>query len=239
VENLPLKQLIKIAYHVQSDSQFVVAAPNAILTERFDINAKEDEDQYAEIKKMSSKDRNRQRSLMLQSLLAERFHLKVHFETREMPTYALVLAKGGSKLQPSSPELPASGNLPQTSPSPDEVKQKSKRNGVTEEVNPKKAEAAGYDEPLDSLASVLSHQPEMADRPIINKTGLSGKYDWSLHWTPERSTMLHTDGASPADSEINDLPLFTALKEQLGLEIKSQKAEVETIVIDHIEQPEN
>jgi uncharacterized protein (TIGR03435 family) len=84
------------------------------------------------------------------------------------------------------------------------------------------------------LVGTLSRQPEMDGRIVVDKTGLTGRYDYSLHWAPQRLTA--SNGTAAAD--VPDGPsLFTALREQLGLKLESQKADVEIVVVDHVEAP--
>jgi uncharacterized protein (TIGR03435 family) len=222
VENLPLREILKIAYGAKSDAQ-IAGGPTAILRNRYDIEARIDEEQYAEIKTMSAEDRRRQIGLMLQALLADRFHLAVNFQAKELPVYALVLAKGGPKFQAS-------------------VTASSSHQGLSSSANSKKAEATAYeDKALDGLTRLLAAQPEVGDRTVVNKTGLSGKYDWSLHWARENNDAVVTPGGSAAqpavDTEASGPELFTALEEQLGLKLKPQKDDVETLVIDDLEAP--
>jgi bla regulator protein blaR1 len=149
---------------------------------------------------------------MEQSLLADRFRLKVHFETREMPVYALVVAKSGAKLNPAKNEessrLSTLGN---------EQGSEMTAIGVTLE---------------QFVLSPLLTGPA-GGRPVVDQTGLKGAFDFTLKWTPEQMA------ASAAAEEVGaDAPsLFTAIREQLGLLLLPSKAPVEVIVIDHIEQP--
>ena len=126
VENLPLREILKIAYGAKSDAQ-ITGGPAAILRNRYDIEAKIDEEQFAQIKTMSSEDRRRQISLMLQALLANRFHLGVNFQSKELPVYALVLAKGGPKFHPS-------------------MSASSSHQGLSSRADSKKAEATAYED---------------------------------------------------------------------------------------------
>jgi uncharacterized protein (TIGR03435 family) len=218
VENLSLLQIVKIAFGTKSDAQ-VTGGPAEILRSRYDIEAKIDEEQFTKMKALSSEDRRLQIDLMLQALLADRFHLEVKFETKELPVYALVLAKGGPKFHPA---VTASGHP-----------------NLNSHSDAKKVEASGSeDNALDGLTRLLSAQSEVGDRLVINKTGLSGKYDWSLHWTRENNDAVAPGGgASQAavDTEGSGPQLFTALEEQLGLKLKPEKDEVETIVINRLE----
>jgi uncharacterized protein (TIGR03435 family) len=222
VENLPLRQIIKIAYGAKSDAQ-VTGGSAAILGNRYDIEAKIDEERYAQIKDLPPEDRRRQISLMLQALLADRFSLRVDFQTKELPVYALTLANGGPKFHPS-------------------VAASSSHHGLSSHTDSRKGEATAYeDAALDGLTRLLAAQPEVGDRTVVNETGLSGKYDWSLHWTRENNDAAFTPGGSAApptvDAEASGPALFTAIEEQLGLKLKSRKEEIETMVIEHLEPP--
>ncbi len=156
---------------------------------------------------------------MLQSLLADRFKLKVHFETREMPVYELVVAKGGPKLVTLAKMDSSSrqSHGPGAGTSNDHV-----RRGQ----GPNRAEARNDVSPwpIDPIAAAM--QPEVGNRKVVDQTGLKGHYDLSLDWTRE--------GPATADAAP---PFFTALQEQLGLRLVSTKGPVEVIVIDSIELP--
>ncbi len=163
-------------------------------SDRFDIDAKAEGD--GTLSKVQFKQ-------MLQTLLADRFRLKVHRETKEMPVYALVVGKNGPKLKQSVAEEP-SLTMRATQ-------------GV--EITVSKGS-------MEQLATQLSGSG--TDRPVLDKTGLTGTYDYKLSWTPER------DGV-PSDSSSVILPI--AVQEQLGLKLESQKAPIEILVIDHAEKP--
>jgi uncharacterized protein (TIGR03435 family) len=145
-------------------------------------------------------DSNKQLSLMFQSLLEDRFKLALHRETREEPIYELVPAKGGVKL-----------TLAKADESP----------GF--EMPPGRIHSMAV--PLEYLAGNL---PYVVGRTVIDKTGLTGKYSYTVTYTP--------DDAPPADT--NGPSLFTALQEQLGLKLESSKGPVEMLVIDHVEKPD-
>ena len=145
---------------------------------------------------------------MLQALLAERFQLKVRRETRDGPAYALVTAKGGPKLKPS----------------PDSQKP----GGTT--IGRGLIRATHQD--LNGLATVLAGQ---VNRKVVNRTDLTGLYDFELKWMPDPSPPAPGEQPPPPDS---DLPsLFTAVEEQLGLRLEPTTAPVDTLVIEHVEQP--
>jgi uncharacterized protein (TIGR03435 family) len=147
---------------------------------------------------------------MLQSLLAERFKLTLHRETRMIPAFVLEVAKGGPKLEK------AEGGESSTQAST---------------TNAGSAIAA-RNMSMDSFARVLARAREI-DLPVENHTGLDGVFNFRLEWTPESAKP-----ASPADGPATEGPsIFTAIQEQLGLRLRSQKAAVEILVIDHAERP--
>jgi uncharacterized protein (TIGR03435 family) len=229
-QNFALGKLIAFAYDVKSSSQ-ISGCPDWANNTAFDIEAKEDEATTNALDKLPSEERNRQMKLMVQELLQERFHLKVGHSTKELPVYALVIANGGAKLKTSSgPEqvgLDRAGKP--------EVRSGIHFNG------PGEIDASNIG--LDGLASpALSSISETRGRVVINKTGLTGRYDFTLKWTPETNAPPPPDG--PADVEpppaSGDSPapgLFTALEEQLGLKLESQKGLVQILVVDSIDHP--
>jgi uncharacterized protein (TIGR03435 family) len=148
---------------------------------------------------------------MLQTLLADRFNLTVHRETREQPIYALVIAKGGPKLHESSEEA----LVP--------VIQKRANGGF---VN--------RGAPMSTLTVVLSQQ---VGRTVVDKTGLKGRYDFSLEYERRRAGRGDPDDPEPAPSPDGLPSVYTALQEQLRLKLESQKGPVEFIVVDHAEKP--
>jgi uncharacterized protein (TIGR03435 family) len=154
----------------------------------------------------SEEELNRKTELMLQALLADRFKLVVHREMRDQPAYGLVLAKARPKLKPSS-----AGNF-------------SARfvNGRFEFQHSSMERLADW-----LYAPVGPGRPTVADRPVIDRTGLSGLFDFTLEWTPE-TVQPNQAPAGPS--------LFTAL-EELGLKLQSEKALLEYLVIDHAERP--
>lgn len=237
-ENVRLKDLIMDAWQLRSNSQ-IKGAFDQLLDERFDINAKVSEDDRSRMAKLSPEDRSRQDALILQSLLFDRFQLRVHFETKELPVFALVLAKGGPKFHASAPDPPEDAAKSTTPPAPGDTPAPSRKQGTWSHFDNKGAELNAYDTPVDSLASMLAYQAETAGRPVVDKTGLIGNFDYSLKWTPDRmaATVKVSDNVTTADTGASGPLLFTALQDQLGLKLESQKAPVEILVIDHVEPP--
>jgi bla regulator protein blaR1 len=195
-EAVSLDNLITYAYDLQDYQVAGVPswAVSSTNSDRYDIAAKAEGDGTL------SRDQSKK---LLQSLLAERFQLKFHYETKEMPVYALVVAKNGPKFKESPPEaqsmLRMGGN-----------------NGI--EMNVTKGDMA-------QLARQFSNRNGV-NRLVLDKTGLTGHYDYKLTWTLER-------GALDNDSQTVDI----ALQEQLGLKLEATKAPIEVLVVDHAEKP--
>ena len=223
------KALIEFAYDIKSDKQ-LSGGPSWISSQKYDIEAKEEDAVAEKLQKLAFEEQAKQIRLTVQALLADRFKLKVSREIRDLPVYALVVAKGGSKLIPAQVPAPAADG---TSP-------------------PKKAfvgirmmgpgQLGGTNINTGFLADVLSGQPELG-RLVIDQTGLTGNYDWTLKWTPDLSTPMlkgPDGGRSLADAPPPDSSgpsIFTALEEQLGLKLETRKGPVETLVVDSIEKP--
>jgi len=232
VENVSLKSIIMFAYDAKSDSQ-ISGGPDWIKSESFNIEAKEDDAQAAELEKLPREEREKQLKLMVQSLLADRFNLKVSHQTKELPVYALVVARNGPKLTKSAVEPPSSDG-PETQGPPKMMRGIMMRG---------RGELSGTAAPMSLLADALSRQRETGGRVVIDKTGLTGNYDWTLHWTPESPAPLFKGADNDSTPDNGPAPdtagpaLFTALEEQLGLKLESQKGAVDTLVIDSVEKP--
>ena len=166
---------------------------------------------------------------MLQALLAERFQLAVHSETRRLPAYTLLLARSdgrlGAKLRPSSAECAAQRSAGGAAAT------QSNDAGVI--CGPRPGGPGGLilvGSPISQLAGLLSLV--LGGQTVIDQTGLTGRYDIDLSYEPERSL----PGASEVD--VRDRPsLFTALQEQLGLTLEPRKEPIEVLVIDRVELP--
>lgn len=184
--NAPLRKCVALAYDSQEDREDVIAAPAWLSDARFDIVAKFPADTAAA-----------QVRTMFQHFLAERFHLKVHRESRNLTIYELRVDKNGSKLAASAPETP--GAIGMTA-----------------------GRLTGRGVPVTALADRLSSAAFQLGRPVVDHTGLTGRYDFTLEWKPGAEG--DGDGAGPT--------VFTALQEQLGLKLESQKGTVEVLVVD-------
>lgn len=206
--------LIRWAYSIDHDYQ-ISGGPDWIKSTRFDIEAKiEDSLVEAEEKKLTADQWRDQVRLMVRSLLADRFKLKVTQETKILPVYVLVLATDGPKIAQvkADPSWFVSGH------------------------GPGKLEVKSA--PMKDFVFSLSMRPELVGRLVLDKTNLQGRYSFTLEWTPENLAAMSSRTASNAPLSNSSGPsLFTALQEQLGLRLESTKASVDTIVVDHIEQP--
>jgi uncharacterized protein (TIGR03435 family) len=151
---------------------------------------------------------------MVQKLLAERFSLKVHEEKRMIPAYILTVGKDGPKLTKSANSAGLTGFT----------------------MGPLGVMHAGSATTGD-LARIL--QNGILDRPVLDQTGLDGRWDFTLKWTPDESQFVGMPVAVPPSGDDANAPppLFTAIQEQLGLRLEAQKADVPVLVIDHVDHP--
>jgi uncharacterized protein (TIGR03435 family) len=207
--NATLRMLIATAFQVPAFR--ISGGPKWFDSERFDIEARAGDPRanFVELR------------FMMQSLLEDKFHLRLHRETRISQVYSLATAKGGAKLTRSvdqtSPD--AAGPSPEGDPP---------RGGALLGPGLLVANAAS----MSVLAQMLA--PEL-ERPVLDTTSLTGRYDIRLQWTPEFRPAIR---AGAVASNASDLPgLFTALREQLGLELKPGRGPVEFLIVDSAEKP--
>ena len=199
-EAISLDNLITYAYDLKSYQVLGVpgwADSKHLDCDRYDLTAKAAADGPLTQK---------QAKAMLQALLAERFHLRFHREMREMPVYALVVAKGGPKLKEAAPDAQPMFRM---------------RGGT----NGAEIEVTG-----GSMAQLVNQFSNIngVDRPVLDKTGLTGKYDFKLTWAAGLNTS-RDDAAAPS--------AYTALQDQLGLRLEPQRAPIEVLVVDNAEKP--
>jgi len=252
--NVPLQLLLRQAFRLQ-DFQ-IIGMPDWATTDRFDISAKGDGEVAPD-----------QMPALLRGLLADRFGLQSHSEQRELPIYALVLARndgrfgpnlkastancaapgrgrggepgpapagpgtttmplrGGCPGGPAGPGAPGQGGaggrgVPMSGPAPP----------CGMRMAPGNVAAGGF--PLSQLATTLA---PMVGRVVQDKTGLSGSFDFELTWTPDPGPGGGRDAAPAPDT--GGVSLFTAIQEQLGLKLESQRAPVDVVVIDRLNRP--
>ncbi len=219
-----LPTYIQFAYKhrfTQEQMQTMLAhLPKWVATDRFDIEAKAPGN--------PTKDQMR---LMMQSLLAERFQLVVHFETQRVPVLALTLLKPGKtgpKLRSHADGPPCDASPPaDTFPPRCDVYAMTRRPGGA-------ARLGSRNTTMDLLASLLPSEGTLG-RPVLNQTGLDGRFDFTLEWTPEPSGPSPSDGAPPLDPQG---PTFLqALHDQLGLKLESTIGPVRIMIVDRVERP--
>jgi uncharacterized protein (TIGR03435 family) len=222
LKNYTLRQLIRLAYGLKSNWQ-VEGGEKWMDAQRYDIVAKIDDAEYARLRALKGQEYAREFNRMLQGLLAERFQLQVARKERIMPVYALTVSKSGARLTPS-PSQRDGYSMSINDGQPDVALS---MGNVTLRNDSVQMTAAGVS--MDSLADALTHQRETGDRIVVNRTGLPGDYDFKMIWTTDRG-----DGADP---DAPDPGLFTALQDQLGLKLESQKGSVVVIVIQAAAEP--
>jgi uncharacterized protein (TIGR03435 family) len=230
-----LSALIDFAYKILSTSEqqeaMLAHLPKWVATDEFVVKAKAEGN--------PTKDQMR---LMMQSLLANRFNLTLHFETQEMPALALVLdkpGKTGPRLRSHADGLSCNAKW---TPPPDPSSPSVAPGGFLSSCGanalmftPRRSILLGARDV--TMGYIANYMPEWEDfgRPVVDRTGLVGTYDFSLDSIPDNN-----DASTPsANAQLDTgVPTFSeALKEQLGLKLKPTKARVRTVVIDHVEQP--
>jgi uncharacterized protein (TIGR03435 family) len=225
--NFPVRLVISVAYGLTPDQGrggAMTGAPDWVDTERYDIEAKAEGDPT-----------NEQMRLMLQPMLADRFKLAVHWETREMPVFALTMAKPGKtgpQLVPHAADNSTCQAAPPIPPAPPARPSRPPCGGGFF-VGPGRLIAEST---MDNLAKNLSWRGPI-DRKVVDKTGLGGVFDLSLTYAPFIPGVGAPEGSQDANDSSLPSSIFTALQEQLGLRLVPQKGPVEILVIDHIERP--
>jgi uncharacterized protein (TIGR03435 family) len=215
VSNIPVELILRDAFSVNADQ--LINTPGWAKSVPYDIEAKVADDDVPALKNLD----HEQRAQLMLSLFADRFKLAYHRETRTLPEYALVIAKSGSKLQEFKPTTDENG----------------KPRGNRFMMSGSSLTAEGIEMPRFTL--ILANR---IGRPVVDKTGLTGKYSFKLEWANEPHDgespggPPHDAGGASAHGDTGP-SIFTALQEQLGLKLESEKGPVPVIVIDRIEQP--
>lgn len=229
--NVPLRMLIKMAYGV-ADYQ-ISAAPAWVNEDKYDVEAKVDSSETDALRNLSPDQRQLVHQRMLQTLLADRFRLSLERVTKELPVYALVIAKTGPKLHLAKPGDTNAYGLKDS-----EGRGKPGTIGISDVVGGRKL--IGQAVPMISLAQALTRE---FGRTVVDKTGLTGVYDFELQWSREEDPgpmFNDTESRQPARARFSDsseASIFTAIQEQLGLKLDSRKGPVEILVINHVERP--
>ena len=196
-----------ITFAYRLNPKQVINGPDWLEKDTYDVDAVEDGEGFPSDKQWRT---------MLQKLLADRLKLTFHHDQRELSVYILTAAKTGAKNLTTSQRtnpLPGFGFEP-------------KPGGVT---------LVSHNATISEFASMIL-QGELLDRPVLDQTGISGKFDFQFTFLPDES-MFHGH-PRPAPASDNPAPsLFTAIQEQLGLKLDNTKAPTDVIILDHIEKP--
>ena len=203
--NMRLKNLVGNAFDIRED--LISGLPGWAESARYDLKAKIVDPDLAALKRLT----NKQRDAMLAQILADRFQLKTHTETKQLPVYNLVVTPHGPRFRPSASQDPDHGGM------------RASDHEVTITASP-----------LGSLVYFLAGN---LHRTVIDRTNLTARYDLHLTWAPDRPAAAagQDDGRNPADD--TGPSLFSALEDQLGLKLEPAKGPVVTLVVDHIDPP--
>jgi uncharacterized protein (TIGR03435 family) len=226
--NATARDIIAFGYHL-IDLQ-LSGGPSWVNAEYFDIDAKIDDAIAQRLQNASWDEQTDEKRLMVQSLLAERFHLTVRHEFKELPSYTLEIGKGGSKLRPTIfPKIGPDGK-------PIGAVPPGLRPGVTlQSPDDQSWILTATAIPMSTFLRILSGQ---LGRVIVDNTGIRGEYDFQLKWTPENLTVSSPGAlAGSALSDPSAPSIVVAMRDQLGLKLESRKGPVDTVVITHIEKP--
>jgi uncharacterized protein (TIGR03435 family) len=202
--NMPPEDIIQWAFGIFVSDQ-ITGMPEWARHERYDVTAKVRDADVAAFRKVIDPV---QRAPMLQKILVDRFHLKYHYDLKALPVYALVVGKNGIRMTEIQPGLDLNGM----------------KFGGGRQVGRGLIRSMG--QPMKPLVNQLSIELK---RPIVDRTGLMGYYNFTLRWAPD-------DGAPP-EGDVAAPSIFTAVQEQLGLKLESTKAPVQVLVIDNLERP--
>jgi uncharacterized protein (TIGR03435 family) len=237
--NFPLVAYIEFAYKLTEDqNQFLLPQlPKWVTADRFDIQAS--------VQGNPTKDQMR---LMMQSLLADRFKLAVHYETRQIPVYALLLdipGKLGPLLQQHADDSPCATtpwvpSPPPTAPAqPLDTRFPGPCGGILN-MPPSvtgRVRVGARDVTMELIASSMPGTEDEVDRPVLDRTGLTGMFDFAIEFTPKLDGRSDAGSNSRTDSTVPNF--LQALKEQLGLKLEPQMGAMDVFVIDYVEQPLN
>jgi uncharacterized protein (TIGR03435 family) len=215
-KNYPLKDGICSAYGVLIFQ--CLGGPAWLESDRYDIQAKPDSATAEQFLKLNWKQREAVRHRMEQALFADRIKLKAHFETREITIFALVVAKGGLKMHDATSGSSYANGLKRDDGKPygAGVFSMSNKMGITTVT------AQGM-----SLEDLVLNLPGITGRLVEDKTGLTGIYDFTVHYA----------ASNPPPPDSTEPSIYTALEEQLGLKLESVKGPGKVLIIDSVERP--
>ena len=202
--NMPPENIIQWAFGIFVSDE-ITWMPEWARHERYDVTAKVD---AADLPAFRNVIDPVQRAPMLQKILVDRFHLKFHYETKELPVYALVIGKDGIRMTEIQPAIGPNG-----------MKDAGRRHVGRGLIQ-------SFGQPMKPLVNQLTIELR---RVVVDRTGLKGFYNFTLRWAPD-------DGAPP-EGDVAAPSIFTAVQEQLGLKLEPVKAPVQVLVIDNLERP--
>ena len=215
-----------MAYGVQDD--LISGAPDWVNSEKYDIDVKLPDPAVEDAQKPANGMGVERLGLMLQTLLADRFKLTLHRETKNLSVYELVVAEGGPKLQEAKPVYINPNGI----------------NGPEGRLPARGMMKMGPGELTDqgtTLAPLVEQLSWQLGHTVLDKTGLTGNYNFSLRWTPSETEagMSKLTGSKTAGERApsSEPPLFTAIQEQLGLKLEPQTESVQVLAIDQVEKP--
>jgi uncharacterized protein (TIGR03435 family) len=216
-QNLPLFYIVIFSNNFHRFDR-VYGMPEWTKKEKYDVTAKVAVADVPEFRKLNAQ----QKLTLFQKVLADRFKLKFHRELREMPVYDLIVAKGGVKMTEAKPGETY----------PDGFNAKYGQSMLFTSYGRLEAQGSG----MGDLALFLSGAD--IGREVLDKTGLTGKYDFTLHWARDLGAGSPAGGAASSPPLEDAGPsVFTAIQEQLGLKLEPAKGMVECFVVDHVEPP--
>jgi bla regulator protein blaR1 len=205
--NVTVNWMIKLGYNVHAHQ--ISGGPAWLDSDRYDTVGRSD---------TPGQPNRDQMKLMFRKLLVDRFQLRFHIERKELPVYAMVVARSGAKIAVSNGD-------PNDFP------------GIGFGRAPGVISLAGRNTGLNGVVNGL--QSNILDRPVVDQTGMTGRYDFLLRFTPDPDQAASFGGVAPANTADLDAPpdIFTAFEQQLGLKLQPARAVVDVMVIDSIDRP--
>jgi uncharacterized protein (TIGR03435 family) len=210
--NLPIKALLQIAYGFDAP---VVGAPEWTANTFYNIQARSDADADARLAKLTVNEVRLEKRNAIRVLLAERLDVKTHLETRNTSLFNRVVARDGLKMQVAPPPPPPANGEAPPPPPPADVQAHGSQHGL---------EFIGSNATMRAISGALS---SMVEAPVVDKTGLTGIYNYTLQFG--RDWSAHDPDSWPS--------IFTAVQEQLGLKLEAAHETVPNLVVDHIAKP--
>ena len=223
-----LQTVLGAAYGVQAD--LISGAPEWVNSEKYDIDVNLPDSAVEDASRSNPEGIGIQLRSALQAILADRFKLALHQQTKDLQVYELVVAEGGSKMQEAKPAYTNPNGI----------------NGPEGRLPQRGMMQMGPGELIDqgtTLAPLVEQLSWQLGRTVVDKTGLTGNYDFTLRWTPDgtEAGMAKLMGSGPAThgaiSDAARSSLFTAIQEQLGLKLESVTSPMKVLVVDHVERP--